>query len=411
MASGNGGSSRSATPGGGGDGPSTHAKVLFVTGKGGTGKTTVAAATALRVADLGARTLVVSTDAAHSLGDVLGRTVGADPTPVTATLSAQEIDSQQVFDRSWSTVRTYLQELLEWAGAESVRAEELAVVPGLDELLALRKIADNVADGWDAVVVDCAPTAETVRLLALPSTLRTYLDRVLPAHRRLARRVAPVLRRTASLPPAPSGVLDAVLELTDELGQLHDTLADPTRASVRLVTTPESMVVAETRRVWSYLGLFGYAVDSLVVNRVVPDASSDGWLRRLRAAQEPHLAEIGRLFPDLGRALAPIRPGEVTGVVELRDFAAEIYGAHDPLAWPSAVGPRASETPPGSHVLTMPLPGVTGDEVQLARSGTVLLVTIGPFRRSLPVPPHLQGRRATGARVANGQLEVEFARP
>ena len=175
----------------------------------------------------GPRTLVVSTDAAHSLGDALAQPVGADPTPVTATLSAQEVDSQQVFDRSWSKVRTYLQELLEWAGAESVRAEELAVVPGLDELLALRTIADNVADGWEAVVVDCAPTAETVRLLALPSTLRTYFDRVLPAHRRLARKVAPVLRRTASLPPAPTGVLDAVLELTDELSHLHDTLADP----------------------------------------------------------------------------------------------------------------------------------------------------------------------------------------
>jgi arsenite/tail-anchored protein-transporting ATPase len=392
--------------------PGSGGRVLFVTGKGGTGKTTVAAATALRLDDLGARTLVVSTDAAHSLSDALGCPVGPDPTPVTATLHAQEVDSQQVFDRSWSTVRTYLQELLEWAGAESVRAEELAVVPGLDELLALRTIADNVADGWDAVIVDCAPTAETVRLLTLPSTLRTYLDRVLPAHRRLARTVAPVLRRTTSLPPAPSGVLDAVLDLADELGRLHDTLADPGRASIRLVTTPESMVVAETRRVWSYLGLFGYTVDSLVVNRVVPDDARDDWLRRLRDAQRPHLDEIGWTFPGLGQALAPIRPGEVTGIEELRAFGAEIYGAHDPLKWPARppISPTAEAPPAPAHVLTMPLPGVIGDEVQLARSGTVMLITVGPFRRSLPLPTHLQGRRATGARVANGQLEVEFAR-
>jgi arsenite-transporting ATPase len=384
-------------------------KVLFVTGKGGTGKTTLAASTALRIADRGARTLVVSTDAAHSLGDALAHPVGADPTPVTATLSAQEVDSQQVFDRSWSKVRTYLQELLEWAGAESVRAEELAVVPGLDELLALRTIADGVADGWDAVVVDCAPTAETVRLLALPSTLRTYLDRVLPAHRRLARKFAPVLRRTASLPPAPTGVLDAVLELTDELSHLHDTLADPARASIRLVTTPESMVVAETRRVWSYLGLFGYAVDSLIVNRVVPGGAGDPWLERLRAAQAPHLDEIDRLFPDLGRAAAPIHPGEVTGLDDLRAFGSDLYGDHDPLVWPAAPTSPASQCPAPPNVLTLPLPGVTSDEVELARSGTVMLVTVGPFRRSLPLPRHLQDRRATGARVADGRLEVEFA--
>ena len=399
--------SHSALAPGEGDRP----QVLFVTGKGGTGKTTVAAATALRMADLGARTLVVSTDGAHSLGDALGCPVGADATPVTSTLSAQEIDAQRVLDRSWSTVRTYLQELLEWAGAASVRAEELAVVPGLDELLALRAIADNVADGWDAVVVDCAPTAETVRLLALPSTLRTYLERVLPAHRRLARTVAPVLRRSASLPPAPSGVLDAVLELTDELGHLHDILSDPARASIRLVTTPESMVVAETRRVWSYLGLFGYDVGSLVVNRVVPDGPVDDWLSRMREAQGPHLAEIERLFADLGRAAAPIRPGEVTGLDELRLFGAEVYGPHDPLAWPAAPRPAPAETPPQAHVLTMPLPGVRGDQVQLARSGPVVIVTVGPFRRSLPLPAHLHGRRATGARVADGWLEVEFAQP
>jgi arsenite-transporting ATPase len=394
-----------------GDPATPQPRILLVTGKGGTGKTTMAAATALLTADRGARTLVVSTDAAHSLGDALGCAVGGDPTPVTPMLSAQEIDAQQLFDRSWSTVRTYLQDLLEWAGADSVRAEELAVVPGLDELLALRTIAEHALGEWDAVIVDCAPTAETVRLLALPSTLRTYLDRVLPAHRRLARSVAPVLRRATSMPPAPAGVLDSVLELTDELGRLHDTLADPRVASIRLVTTPESMVVSETRRVWSYLGLFGFNVDSVVVNRVVPDGTTDPWLGRLHQAQQPHLAAIEQLFVDLGRARAPIRPGEVTGIEELRSFGAEIYGVHDPLDWP-APAPATDSRVDGAlagNVLTLRLPGAEGGEVRLARSGAVMFITVGPYRRSLPLPPHLRGRVATDARVANGQLEVEFA--
>jgi arsenite/tail-anchored protein-transporting ATPase len=306
-------------------------RVLLVTGKGGTGKTTVAASTALGAADRGARTLVVSTDAAHSLGDALGRRLGPEPTPVTPTLSAQEIDTQRLFDRSWSTIRAYLQELLEWAGAERLRAEELAVVPGLDELLALRTIAHHVADGWDTVVVDCAPTAETVHLLALPSTLRSYVDRLLPAHRRLARSIAPILRRAKSMPPAPRGVLDAVLALADDLYAFHETLANPLVTSIRLVTTPESMVVSETRRVWSYLTLFGYTVDSLIVNRVVADGATDPWLRRMRQAQAPHLEGIDRLFDGLDRWEAPIHAAELTGVEQLREFGLEVYGSNDPV--------------------------------------------------------------------------------
>ena len=397
-------------------GSPTGRRVLLVTGKGGTGKTTVAASTALRLADRGARTLVLSTDAAHSLSDVLGRRVGCEPTPITSSLSAIEVDAQRLLNESWSTIRDYLQELLEWAGADSLRAEELAVVPGLEELLALRSIGDHLDEPWDAVVVDCAPTAETVRLLALPSTLRYYIDRALPTHRRLVRSVAPVLRRSASMPPAPVGVLDALLTLADELGGLHTTLTDPDVTSIRLVTTPESMVVAETRRVWSYLGLFDYPVDSVVVNRVVPsdpDTSTDPWLDRVRRAQEPNLVDIDRIFDNLGRARAPILPAEVVGVERLRAFGIELYGDRDPLAWPGRPvrvnGAPDHMVSPDEQTVTMTIPGALSDEVEVARAGSVLLVTIGPYRRSLVLPAHLQGRRATGARVSDGRLEVEFA--
>ena len=180
-------------------------RVVLITGKGGTGKTTMAAITALRAADLGHRTLVVSSDAAHSLSDVFGQRIGPEVVSITDALSARELDAQTLFDASWSTIRDYLQELLEWAGAATVRAEELAVVPGLEELLALRAIARHLHEPWDAVIVDCAPTAETVRLLAFPATIGHYLEHVLPSHRRLARTLAPLLRRRVSLPPTPSG--------------------------------------------------------------------------------------------------------------------------------------------------------------------------------------------------------------
>jgi arsenite-transporting ATPase len=383
-------------------------RILLVTGKGGSGKTTVAASTALRAADRGARTLVVSTDGAHSLGDSLGRRIGSEPTRVTDTLSAQEVDTQRLFDESWSTVRAYLQELLEWAGAERLRAEEFAVVPGLDEVLALRTIASHVVDGWDVVVVDCAPTAETVRLLALPSTLRSYVERLLPAHRRLARSIAPMLRRAKSMPPSPDGVLDAALELSDDLYAFHETLADPRVTSFRLVTTPESMVVAETRRVWSYLALFGYTVDSLIVNRVVDDGATDPWLCRTRQAQAPHLNAIEQHFGGLHRWLAPLRAAELTGVEQLREFGDEVYGADDPVrAFTSASATGACHDV-HPYLFKLPLPGVTDEDVQVARSGAVVLVTVGPHRRSVTLPVHLQGRVATAARITDGHLEVEF---
>jgi arsenite-transporting ATPase len=399
--------------------PSASARrVLLMTGKGGTGKTTLAASTAVRLADLGARTLVLSTDAAHSLSDVLGCRIGSQPTSVTTSLHAQEVDAKELMHESWSTVRDYLQDLLVWSGADRLRAEELAVVPGIEELLALRTIAGHLDGAWDAIVVDCAPTAETVRLLALPSTLRYYVDRVLPTHRRLARRVAPALRRTSSLPPAPVGVVDAALQLADELGRLHDVLTHPAMASVRLVATPESMVVSETRRVWSYLSLFDYRVDSLIVNRVVPsdpDRATDPWLARMREAQRPHLAAIDDVFAGLGRATAPIHPGELVGLDRLRVLATEVYGDHDPRVWPGPVATTAAATEPmiipEDRLVTVALPGVDHDEVDLVRTGEILLVTLGPYRRSIVLPAHLHSREAVGARMANGRLEVEFAEP
>jgi arsenite/tail-anchored protein-transporting ATPase len=386
----------------------TAVRVVLVTGKGGTGKTTVAAATAVRAAAVGNRTLLVSSDAAHSLSDVLDQAIGPEPTPVAGLLSAQELDAQWLFDESWSTIREYLQQLLEWAGAEAMQAGELAVVPGLEELLALRAIARHLNETWDTVIVDCAPTAETVRLLALPATIRHYMERILPAHRRLARTVAPILRRRASMPPTPAGVLDALLLLADEVQTLHEMVADPETTEIRLVTTPESMVVAETRRLRAYLGLFGYVVGSLVVNRVAPPAATDPWLDAVHRAQQPQLEELHRSFVDLRPVEAPMRPSEITGVGELDTFGREIYGACDPLTRSSSpvAHPDTSST---AHTMKIRLPGVVREEVQLARSGATMLVTVGSFRRSLSVPLHLQGRAAASARIVDGHLEVVFA--
>ena len=382
--------------------------MLLVTGKGGTGKTTLAAATAVHVADTGAHTLVVSTDGAHSLGDVLGRRLRSEPEAVTATLSAQEINAQALLDSSWTTICSYIEQILEWAGVDTLQAGELAVVPGLEELLALGAVGRQAKGDWDVVVVDCAPTAETVRLLALPATLDYYIGKVLPSHRRLARSVAPLLRRTPAMPPAPTGVLDAALHLAGQIAALHQVLTDPAVTTTRLVTTPESLVISETQRAWGYLSLFGHLVDSVIVNRVAPCETDDTWLSRCSAAQRPHLERIDDQFGVLVRAHAPISPTEIVGIDALRAFAAEVYGDGDALA-PAPDGHCDRATTESPQNFSLPLPGLQRDDVQLAQVGSSLLVTAGPYRRAVDLPDEFRDRGAIGAQVVNGRLEVEFA--
>ena len=244
-------------------------RVLLVTGKGGVGKTTVSAASALRAADLGHRTLVMSTDPAHSLADAFQIPLGDEPTRVADRLHAQQIDSQQRLEDSWGDVRDHLTDLFDWSGLKGIEAEELTVFPGMDEIFSLASVRDHVRSGeYDAIIVDCAPTAETLRLLSLPEVLSWYMEKMFPIGRRVAKVVRPVLSRVTTIPVADDNVFEAVVRFYERLDGIREILADPETTSARLVMNPERMVIAEARRTYTYLGLFGYAVDSAIVNRV-----------------------------------------------------------------------------------------------------------------------------------------------
>ena len=267
-------------------------RILLYTGKGGVGKTTASAGTALRLADRGVKTLLLSTDAAHSLSDALGQPLGPEPAPVAAGLDAAQLDTQRRFEAAWQELERYLTELFSQAGTDSITAEELTVLPGIEEVLALLAVHELASRGrWDAVVLDCAPTAETLRLLALPGALSWYLQRVFPLHRALARGLRPfgaLLGRPAALPP--ESVFDAVLELAQRLAAVQAMLTDPALTSVRLVLTPEAVVTAEARRTFTALALYGYRVDEVVLNRVFPDAADGSdWQRSWVAAQRRQL--------------------------------------------------------------------------------------------------------------------------
>jgi arsenite-transporting ATPase len=384
-------------------------RILLFTGKGGVGKSTVAAATATLAARAGSRTLVLSTDAAHSLADAFGTTLGSDPEEVAPGLYVHQVDAQRRFEESWADVQRYLLRVLEVAGVDPVAAEELTVVPGAEEVLALLELRLHAfSDDWDTIVVDCAPTAETLRLLALPEALGWYMSRVFPAERRVVRALRPVLSRAAGVPMPEDDVFAAVERLHAELDEVRGLLTGPD-AGVRIVLTPEQVVLAEARRSYTTLSLFGYRVDGVVANRVFPDEGDDPWRAGWVAAQAEVLGEVADSFTGLEVWRSPYHASEPVGLDALETFGRSLYGDRDPLAVPPAAEPlRITRTTQGA-VLRLRLPLVAGTDVDLARDGADLVVTVGSYRRLLTLPAGLSRHRVAGARMDRGELQVRFA--
>jgi arsenite-transporting ATPase len=389
-------------------------RILLFTGKGGVGKSTVAAGTAALAAAAGHRTLVLSTDAAHSLADAFGVSAGpepAEPTEVAPHLYVQQVDAQRKLQQSWTEVQHYLLSVLDAAGVDPVAAEELTVLPGAEEVLALLELRQQALSGrWDVVVVDCAPTAETLRLLALPEALGWYMQRVFPAERRIIKALKPVLTRSVGVPMPGDGVFDAIERLHAELDEVRTLLSGP-EASVRVVLTPEKVVLAEARRSWTHLSLFGYRVDGVVANRVFPSAEGDDWRAGWVASQAAVLEEVDQSFAGLPVWRSEYRAEEPVGVEALRRLAEQVYAGADPLAVPTGPGPFSVERTAGGALLRLALPLVTRAEVDLARNGDELVVTVGSYRRLLTLPAGLARLRVAGARVEAGGLRVRFVEP
>ena len=384
------------------------ARILLFTGKGGVGKSTVAAGTAALSAARGQRTLVLSTDAAHSLADAFGAPVGAEPTQVAPGLFVQQVDAQLRFEQSWSEIQRYLMTVLDVAGVDPVAAEELTVIPGAEEVLALLELRLHARSGkWDVIVVDCAPTAETLRLLALPEALGWYMTRVLPIERRVVKVLKPVLNRAAGVPMPDDTVFDAVERLHAELDEVRTLLSGPD-SSVRLVLTPEKVVLAEARRSYTTLSLFGYRVDGVVANRIFPSEGADDWRAGWVQAQDDVLAQVGQSFAGLPVWRSPYRPGEPVGVEVLTELAEALYDGTDPFAIPGGAGPFRVTRQDGGALVRLALPNVTRAEVDLARHGDDLVVTVGSYRRLLTLPAGLSRHRVAGARVEAGELQVRF---
>ncbi|MCC5578226.1 ArsA family ATPase [Microtetraspora sp. AC03309] len=380
-------------------------RVLLFTGKGGVGKTTAAAATATLAADRGLKTLVVSTDTAHSLADALSASPSQEPVEVAPGLHLQQVDTQKALERHWGELRQYAKNVFQELGLDEITSEEITVLPGAEEIIALLELREQARTGrWDVIVVDCAPTAETLRLLALPEALDWHVNRLLPTARRVLRAVSPVMRHLAKVSAPEGAVISAGERLHHGLMEVRELLTGD-NASVRLVLTPEAVVVAEARRTLTSLSLYGYRVDAVIANRVFPGGEdADEWRRGWVEAQARQLSEIHQSFAPLPIHTVPYLPAEPVGPRALAQVAAELYGTADPFAPPAAEPPMRV----AADELVLALPLADKDAVDLARKGEDLIVTAGAYRRVIALPSALARRTISTAVLRDGHLRVRF---
>ena len=384
-------------------------RVILYTGKGGVGKTSVAAATAVRCARLGYRTLVISTDAAHSLGDSLDMALGDRPTEVAPNLWAQEVNALHELENHWERIHDYLTALFASQGVDDIVAEELASPPGMEEVASLMWIKHHQRTGqFDVLVVDCAPTGETLQLLAFPDVARWYLNRIFPIERRVMKVARPMVQPFVSIPLPGDDIFSSVKDLLIDLEGMKKVLADPKVCTVRLVLNLEKMVVKEAQRAFTYLSLYDYLVDLVVVNRVLPPEVTDRYFDAWREAQQRYSEVVDNAFSPIPIMRSKLFDHEMVGVDALGEMADALYGTEDPTRIFYHSVPQRVQKKGADYELLLHLPFVSKDEIELAVREDELFVTVGPYKREISLPRSLRGKVTRGARLEEGMLRIAF---
>jgi len=387
-------------------------RVLLYTGKGGVGKTSVSAATAIYCAELGYRTLVMSTDPAHSLSDSFGQQIRSEPTQLARNLWGLEIDPFREIEENWAIVKDYLSTLFASQGVNEIVAEELSILPGMDELFSLLKIRQFYeGDTYDVVVVDCAPTGATLRLLHFPEMIGWYMRRLFHIERKVVGTIRRFTDEFFSVPLPGDEVYDTVERLYKRVGDMKAVLADPNVTSIRLVLNPEKMVIEETRRAYTYLNLFGFVCDAVIANKVLPEEVTDKYFAEWKASQQKYLEEVEASFGLLPIFKVRLYEREVVGIEALRQMAKDLYGDRDPTEKFAEIKPMRVVKRGKDYWLELYLPFTEKGEIHLLRKGDELIVRVGTIKRHIVLPHILAKQEPKGAKLEDGVLQIRFGSP
>jgi arsenite/tail-anchored protein-transporting ATPase len=384
-------------------------RIILYSGKGGVGKTTLSGATAVRSARLGHRTLVISTDAAHSLADALAVRLGAEPVKVEDRLDAVEIDVNEELAKRWGTIHEWLTKFMTFRGIADAVAEEMAILPGMEELFSLLRVRAFAGSGrYDVIVVDCAPTGETIRLLGVPDVLNFYFTRIFPIQRSVVRKVRPVAQRMTDIPIPTDDVFGAVQALYEQLQGMGPMLQDPSTSSIRIVLNPEGMVIKESQRLYTYLSLFGFPVDAVVANRVLPEEARSRYFDRWFDIQKGYLAEARDAFDPLPFFESRLFDREMVGVALLDEMARTVFGTKDPTQPFFKGRPIQIKKEGKNYVMTIRLPFAQKDRLNVFTRGDDLVVQVDNQRRHVALPRSLAGRSVASAAFVDQDLRVKF---
>ena len=390
-------------------------RIIFYTGKGGVGKTTISAATGMKLASLGYKTIVISLDVAHSLRDSfdseerLIAQAAEKRIQISDNLWIQEINVQEAIVEYWDEVYNYIRSLLNRSGLETLVAEEIAVFPGMEEICALLYINQYVReDAYDVIILDCAPTGESLRFVSIPTTLEWYMNRIFKLERNLAKIAGPVIETISSVPIPKDAYFQNIQNLFDKLEGVDTVLTDPKITTVRLVTNPEKIVIKETQRAFMYFCLYGLCIDAVIINRIFPEGIDAKFFEIWKQTQQQYIDEAEDYFSDVPIWKVNLFDDQIVGEAGLQKLGNILYPDIDPAERFSEQSPYQFRKVDNTYQLAMQLPFLSKQEVDLTKHGDELIVTIGGFKRHVALPRSLSSTKATGAKLSGQQLIITF---
>lgn len=390
-------------------------RIVFFAGKGGVGKTSIAAASGVACAQKGLKTIIMSLDAAHSLVDSfdLDKTLmdknKGQPVRVAKNLSIQEVDVQEEIKKNWGDVHKYISSLLNISGIDEVLAEELAILPGMEEVSSLLHINRYVAEKrYDVILLDCAPTGESIRFISIPTSLEWYMKKLFDVERRIVKIARPITKRLYSVPLPEDEYFATIQRLFDRLEGIDTILSDPNITTVRLITNPEKIILKETQRAYMYFSLYKMCVDAVIINRILPEAVEDGYFAQWKKTQGRYIEKTEQLFSPIPILKVPMLSDQVVGIAELSKLAKEIYGSLNPEQILYADTPYTFRKVGEDYFLDIKIPFLTKKEVELSKCNEELIVHIGGFKRHVLLPRNIAARQPSGAKVERDKVVIKL---